>query len=133
MDFHKLQNHFWQLDETAERFSGTETRLYFYWLNRFNKGLNGVFWPAEYPRWSKQVEADLGLTDKPLAAARKVLEKRGLLYYREGSKSKAPIWSLRPIVRNNSGQSANMVRNNSDESEHIAPNTSRNNSGQSDG
>jgi hypothetical protein len=155
MDRYKLDNHFWHLDETVKHFSGTETRLYFYWLNRFNKGLNGKFWPAEYPRWSKQVEADLGLTDKPLAAARKVLEQRGLLYYREGSKSKAPVWSLSPFVRDNSGQSEDIsrsksdqsehiARNNSDESEqisrnnsgqakHIAPNMSRSNSGQSEG
>ena len=132
MDFHKLQNQFWRL-YAVERVSGNVTLLYFYWLNRFNAGLNGVFWPAEYPRWSKQVEADLGITDKPLAAARKVLEQRGLLYYREGSKSKAPIWSLRPIARNNSGQSEDISRNNSDESERIAPDMSRNNSGQSDG
>lgn len=144
MNRFKLENHFWYLDETVKHFSGTETRLFFYWLNRFNKGLNGEFWPAEYTRWSKQVEADLGITDKPLAAARKALEQRGLLYYREGSKSKAPVWSLSPFIRNNSGQSEDMSRSKSDESkdmsrnssgepEHIAPNMNRNNSGQSDG
>ena len=129
MDFHKLQNQFWQL-YAVERFSGNVALLYFYWLNRFNTGFNGKFWPAEYPRWSKQVEADLGITDKPLATARKVLEQRGLLYYLEGSKSKAPIWSLSPIVRKNSGQYEGISRINSDESESIAPHISRNNSGQ---
>ena len=115
MDFHKLQNQFWQL-YAVERFSGNVALLYFYWLNRFNAGLNGKFWPAEYPRWSKQVEADLGTTDKSLAAARKVLGQRGLLYYLEGSKSKAPIWSLSPIVRKNSGQCEGISRINSDQS-----------------
>ena len=129
MDFHKLQNQFWQL-YAVERFSGNVALLYFYWLNRFNTGLNGKFWPTEYPRWSKQVEADLGITDKPLAAARKVLEQRGLLYYLEGSKSKAPIWSLSPIARKNSGQYEGISRINSDKSESIAPHMRRNNSGQ---
>jgi len=132
MSFYDLQNLFWQLD-ASERFSGTETRLYFYWLNRLNAGLAGEYWPDEYPRWGKQVEADLGLTDKTLAAARTVLVKRGLLSYREGTKSRAALWGLGKIARNNSDQSApippNMGRNNSGESGTIPPNMSRNNSG----
>jgi hypothetical protein len=132
MSFYDLQNLFWQLD-ASERFSGTETRLFFYWLNRLNAGLNGEFWPDEYPRWGKQVEADLGLTDKTLAAARTVLVKRGLLSYREGTKSRAAAWGLGKISRSNSGQSdeiaPNMARNNSGQSGTIPPNMSRNNSG----
>jgi hypothetical protein len=132
MNFYDLQNLFWQLD-ASERFSGTETRLYFYWLNRLNAGLNGEYWPAEYPRWSKQVEADLGLTDKTLAGARTVLVKRGLLSYREGSKSRAATWGLGKIVRNNSDQSdeiaPHMSRKDSDQSGTITPHMSRNNSG----
>jgi hypothetical protein len=132
MSFYDLQNQFWQLD-ASERFSGTETRLYFYWLNRLNAGLNGEYWPDEYPRWGKQVEADLGLTDKTLAAARTVLVKRGLLSYREGTKSRAALWGLGKISRNNSGQSEEMTpdmsRKDSDQSGTISPNMSRNNSG----
>jgi hypothetical protein len=132
MSFYDLQNLFWQLD-ASERFSGTETRLYFYWLNRLNAGLNGEFWPEEYPRWGKQVEADLGLTDKTLAAARTVLVKRGLLNYREGTKSRAALWGLGKVSRNNSGQSEeiapNMARKDSGQSDEMTPNMSRNNSG----
>jgi hypothetical protein len=132
MSFYDLQALFWQLD-AVQRFSGTETRLYFYWLNRLNAGLNGEYWPDEYPRWGKQVEADLGLTDKTLAAARTVLVARGLLSYKEGTKTRAATWGLGKISRNNSGQSAdmtpNMSRNNSDQSPSIPPNMSRNNSG----
>jgi hypothetical protein len=132
MSFYDLQNLFWHLD-ASERFSGAETRLYFYWLNRLNAGLNGEFWPDEYPRWGKQVEADLGLTDKTLAAARTVLVKRGLLSYREGSKSRAATWGLGKISRNNSGQSEpiapHMPRNNSGQSGEMTPNMSRKNSG----
>jgi hypothetical protein len=132
MSFYDLQALFWQLD-AVQRFSGTETRLYFYWLNRLNAGLNGEFWPAEYPRWGKQVEADLGLTDKTLAAARTALVTRGLLSYREGTKTRAATWGLGKINRNNSGQSAEMTtgmaRNNSGQSGDMTPNMSRNNSG----
>jgi hypothetical protein len=132
MSFYDLQNLFWQL-YASERFSGTETCLYFYWLNRLNAGLNGEYWPAEYPRWSKQVEADLGLTDKTLAKARTVLVKRGLLSYREGSKSRAAVWGLGKIARNNSDQSdeiaPHMSRKDSDQSGTITPHMSRNNSG----
>jgi hypothetical protein len=132
MSFYALQDLFWQLD-AAQRFSGTETRLYFYWLNRLNAGLNGEYWPAEYPRWGKQVEADLGLTDKTLAAARTALVTRGLLSYKEGTKTRAASWGLGKISRNNSGQSdditPDMARNNSGQSGDMAPNMSRNNSG----
>ena len=132
MSFYDLQNLFWQLD-ASERFSGTETRLYFYWLNRLNAGLGGEYWPDEYPRWGKQVEADLGLTDKTLAAARAALVKRGLLAYKEGTKSRAATWGLGKIVRNISGQSEeiapNMARKDSGQSGNITPNMSRNNSG----
>jgi len=132
MSFYDLQNLFWQLD-ASERFSGTETRLYFYWLNRLNAGLNGEYWPDEYPRWGKQVEADLGLTDKTLAAARTVLVKRGLLAYKEGSKSRAATWGLGKITRNNSDQSEeiapHMSRKDSGQSGSIPPKMSRNNSG----
>jgi hypothetical protein len=132
MSFYALQDLFWQLD-AVQRFSGTETRLYFYWLNRLNAGLNGEYWPAEYPRWGKQVEADLGLTDKTLAAARTGLVARGLLSYKEGTKTRAASWGLGKISRNNSGQSADMTpdmaRNNSGQSGDMTPNMSRNNSG----
>lgn len=134
MNFYDLQNLFWQLD-ASERFSGNETRLYFYWLNRLNAGLNGEYWPDEYPRWGKQVEADLGLTDKTLAAARTVLVKRGLLSYREGTKSRAALWGLGKISRNNSGQyeaiAPDMSRKDSDLSGAITPHMSRKDSGQS--
>lgn len=134
MSFYDLQNLFWQLD-ASERFSGNETRLYFYWLNRLNAGLAGEYWPAEYPRWSKQVEADLGLTDKTLAGARTVLVKRGLLSYREGSKSRAATWGLGKIARNNSDQSdeiaPDMSRKDSGQSESIPPKMARKDSGQS--
>jgi hypothetical protein len=132
MSFYALQDLFWQLD-AVQRFSGTETRLYFYWLNRLNAGLNGEYWPTEYPRWGKQVEADLGLTDKTLAAARTVLVTRGLLSYKEGTKTRAASWGLGKITRNNSGQldeiAPDMARNNSDQSGNMTPNMSRNNSG----
>jgi hypothetical protein len=62
-----------------------------------------------------------------------VLVKRGLLSYREGTKSRAALWGLGKVSRNNSGQSEeiapNMARKDSGQSDEMTPNMSRNNSG----
>jgi hypothetical protein len=62
-----------------------------------------------------------------------VLVKRGLLSYREGTKSRAALWGLGKVSRNNSGQSEeiapNMTRKDSGQSDEMTPKMSRNNSG----
>lgn len=110
MDIHTLQRHFWKLD-AEQHFTGNETRLYFYWLNLFN----AEFWPDQFVRFCKQVEADLGLDDRAHGKARKGLIERGLLFYQEGAKGRAALWSLlRKPARN-----IKMPRNNAEESEPI--------------
>ena len=140
---YELQDTFWKKDN-VQHFSPAATRLYFYWLYQFN----AAFWPTQLARRCRQVEADLGLTDKTLATARKGLVDQGLLAFREGGKSRAAVWQLpgaaafacrnRPtptpaIIRNNSGQSPPIApstsRNNSEQSAPFVPPTGRNNSG----
>lgn len=105
MDFFKLQDRFWQLD-AEQSFSPAETRLYFYWLNRFNK----EYWPGSLPRKVTQVGGDLDLSENTVATARIGLEKRGLLCYKAGNKKIAAQWGLEPAAfrmnLKNSGQFA---------------------------
>lgn len=115
MDFFQLQARFWQLHE-VEYFSPVETMLYQYWLNRFNIG-NGPQdrWPGSLTRKVTDVADDLGLTENTVAKARTGLEKRGLLCYRAGNKTRIAAWGLDPVAFNidlkNSGQSVTIDRN----------------------
>jgi hypothetical protein len=124
---YELQDTFWKKDN-VQHFSPTATRLYFYWLHQFN----AAFWPVQLARRSRQVEADLGLTDKTLAAARKGLVDRGMLAYQEGGKRHAAVWQLPGATafacRNATAPTTAIIRNNSGQGLPIAPPTSRNNS-----
>ena len=102
MDFFQLQDRFWQLD-AQQSFTPAETRLYMYWLNRFNK----EFWPGSLPRTVKQVAADLSMDEKTIDKARKALEERGLISYQAGNKKVSAQWFLPAQVdRKNSGQTS---------------------------
>jgi hypothetical protein len=124
MDIHTCSKRFWQLD-AEQRFSGNETRLYFYWVNRFN----AEFWPSEMARTCRQVEADLVFTDKTHSQCRAVLMARGLLFYEEGDKRTKARWSLVGKLPTN----LKKARNNSDESAPIAPQMPRSFSDENDG
>ncbi|RPD45481.1 hypothetical protein DNI29_19055 [Hymenobacter sediminis] len=109
MDFFQLQDRFWRM-HNEENFSPVAAMLYSYWLNRFNIG-NGPQdrWPGALARKVTQVAADLGLNENTVAKARTELEKRGLVFYRAGNKTRAAQWGLDAsafkIALKNSGQS----------------------------
>lgn len=131
MDFYQLQARFWQL-EAEQPFSATETKFYFYWLNRFNAGNGpGERWPAYLRRFVKQVAADLSLDEKTVAKVATNLEKRGLLRYDPGTRTQAATWKLGIDDRKNSAsnqvtapQTSHLNRNNSAQSGRFEPRTS---------
>jgi len=123
MDFFALQDRFWQL-ELEQPFSPTETKLYFYFLNRFN----AARWPAVLRRFVRQVAADLTLDEKTATKAVAGLHARGLLAYEAGTRSQSASWALADD-RNNSGQQSPRTsrddRKNSGNKREVQPRTSR--------
>ena len=74
---------FWAMDE-IERFSGSQTKLYFWLLERFNKSK----WPSSVSIPNKLIYASIGITENTFLNARNVLKQKGLIDFTVGKNKK---------------------------------------------
>lgn len=80
---------FWKLD-AVRPFTASATRLYCYWLQRFEV----ASWPAALLAREQLVAAHLSLSTAVVRRARLALVGRGLLTYTPGADGTAPAWAL---------------------------------------
>lgn len=80
MNYIELINDFW-LCHIERRFSTTEIALYFYLLSVSNR----LGWKNPFNQSNTQIMGELGISDKTLINARKVLQEAGLIEFVSGA------------------------------------------------